>query len=123
MRGRRIGVFVVALVVGLLHAFYVRNIFVTSPVAAYFLVATILFIVGAFVALTSGTLGKLADAGLLALSLIDCGLIFATRTFPTPFFGGRILSWSMSWIPPGVVQVFVAQVVLIILTIYVLSSK
>jgi hypothetical protein len=29
----------------------------------------------------------------------------------------------MNWIPPGAVQVFVAQVVLIILTIYALSSK
>jgi len=121
VRGRKIAVFVVALIVGLMHAFYVRSIFVASPVAAYFLVATILFIVGAFAALTPGALGKVAAAGVLVLSIIDCGLIYATRTFPTPFFGGRILSWSMNWVPPGVVQVFAAQVVLIILAIYALS--
>ena len=88
----------VAALVGLLDAFYAfhfRNILVTFPVAAYVLVATILFIVEA--ALTSGTLGKFADSGLLALSIIDCTLIYATRGFPTRFFGGRILSWSMNW--------------------------
>jgi hypothetical protein len=119
----RLSVFAVAFVVGLMHTFYVRTIYFSLTVGGYFLTATILFIIGAFACLISGRLSRLAVPGLFALSIIDCGLIYATRTFPTPFFGGRVIPWSSSWMPPGAIQVFIAQVVLIILTAYVLASK
>jgi len=121
--GLKIAVLVVGLIVAVMHVFYVRSIFISSMVGGYFLVATVLFAVGAIASVTSGRIRKVALYGLLALSIIDCGLIYATRTFSTPLFGGRILSWSMNWVPPGVVQVFIAQVVLIGLAGYALTSK
>ena len=87
--GQKIAIFVVALVVALLHTFYVRSIFSFPTVGGYFLIATILFAIGAFASLTSGKLAKRGVTGLFALSMIDCALIYATRTFPTPFFGGE----------------------------------
>jgi len=123
MEPKKIAVFGVAVIVALLHAPYVRAIFFSTTVGGYFLVATILFAIGAFATLTSGRLLKLAFSGLLALSIIDCALIYATRTFPTPFFGGRVLGWSSGWMPPGTVQVFTAQVVLIVVTAYALIFK
>ena len=123
MRGVKIAIFVVALVVSFLHAPWVRSIFFSATIGGYFLAATILFAIGAFAALTSGKLARVAVSGLLALSIIDCALIYATRTFPTPFFGGRVLAWSSNWMPPGPVQIFIAQVVLIILAAYALAAK
>jgi hypothetical protein len=70
----------------------------------------------------SGRWFKAANFGLIPLAIVDNVLIFYTRTFPSAFFRGRIIPWSVSWIPPGAVQVLVGQIVLIILSAILLSK-
>lgn len=119
----QVGVFVIALVLAISHAFYVQFIFDSLSIGGYFLVSTILFAAGAFAALTSGKLFKPAVIGLFVLSLIDNLLILVTATTPTPLSGGQAFGFSTDWMPPGNVQVFVAQVVLMVLTGYVFLAK
>ncbi len=116
-------ILVVALVDAISHAFYVQFISFSLSIGGYFLVATILFAVGGIAALTTGKLFKPAVIGLFVLSLIDNLLILVTATTPTPLSGGQAFGFSMDWMPPGNVQVFVAQVVLMVLTAYVLVAK
>lgn len=119
----QVGVFVIALVLAISHAFYVQFISASLSIGGYFLVSTILFAAGAFAALTSGKLFKPAVIGLFVLSLIDNLLILVTATTPTPLSGGQTFGFSTDWMPPGNVQVFVAQVVLMVLTGYVFLAK
>jgi hypothetical protein len=115
-RGLRGAVLVVALLLALAHGLYVRIILVRVPIGAYFLVATALFFAGGIVAfLASGMLFRIANFGLILLAIIDNLLIIYTRTFPNIFFG-RIVPWSMGWNPPGTVQFFVGQLVMIFLS-------
>jgi len=119
----KIAILVVALIVAISHAFYVQYISDSFSIGGYFLLATILFAAGGFAALTSGKLFKPATIGLFVLSVIDNALIFVTTSVATPLSGGQVFGWSMDWNPPGQVQVLVAQVVLMILTAYVLLAK
>ena len=119
----KIAILVIALFVAISHAFYVEYISDSFSIGGYFLVTTILFAAGAFAALTSGKLFKPAVAGLFVLSLIDNLLILLTATTPTPLSGGQAFGFSMDWMPPGSVQVLVAQVLLMVLTGYVLLTK
>jgi len=118
----KIAILVIALFVAISHAFYVEYISDSFSIGGYFLVTTILFAAGAFAALTSGKLFKPAVAGLFVLSLIDNLLILLTATTPTPLSGGQAFGFSMDWMPPGSVQVLVAQVVLMVFTGYVLLT-
>jgi len=119
----KVAILVVALFVAIAHAFYVQYISDSFSIGGYFLLATILFAAGGFAALTSGKLFKPAVIGLFVLSLIDNLLIFVTTSIPTPLSDGQVFGWSMDWMPPGQVQVLIAQVVLMVLTGYVLLTK
>ncbi len=119
----QVGIFVVALVLAISHAFYVQFISGSLSIGGYFLVSTILLAAGAFAALTSGKLFKPAVIGLFVLSIIDNLLILVTATTPTPLSGGQAFGFSTDWMPPGSVEIFVAQVVLMVLTAYVLLAK
>lgn len=121
LRRWRVAVLVVALLIAFAHSLYIRIIFRVIPVGVYFLVAAILFAFGGLVAsLSSGKLFRSANLGLIVLSILDNVIIFYTRIFPLSILGGRVLSWSTSWIPPGAVQVLIAQIVMIILSALVL---
>jgi hypothetical protein len=89
----------------------------------YFLVTALLFAAGGIAALSTGKLSKLAIPGLLALALIDNILIVITASFATPLSGGQAYGWATDLNPPGQVPVFIIQVVLMILTAYLLLSK
>lgn len=116
-RGLRGAVLLAALLIAFAHGLYVRAIFFLFPVGAYFLVATVLYFVGGLAAsILSRRLFKVANLGLILLAVIDNLLIVYTRTFPSVFFGGRIVAWSMGWDPPGAVQVFVGQILMMILS-------
>jgi hypothetical protein len=54
-------------------------------IGAYFLISTILFILGGIL-VASGKLFKLANLGLIILSAIDNLLLIYTRTMPNIFF-------------------------------------
>jgi len=119
----QIGILVLALVDAISHAFYVQFIVDSLSIGGYFLVSTILFAAGGFAALTSGKLFKPAVVGLIVLSLIDNVLILITATTPTPLSGGQAFGFSMGWMPLGSVQVFVIQVVLMVVAKYALAKR
>ena len=122
-RGLRAAVFVLALLQVVAHAAFVRIPFVLRPAGAYFLLATALYLIGGLAVLfVSGRLFRIANLGLIFLAIIDDLLIIYTRSYPSIFFGGRILPWSASWNPPGTVQVFVGQVILIIFSAMLLKK-
>jgi hypothetical protein len=82
-------------------------------IGAYFLISTILFILGGIL-VASGRLFKLANLGLIILSVIDNVLLVYTRVMPNIFFS-RSLHWSWGWYPLGTVQILIGQTVLIVL--------
>ena len=84
-----------------------------SAIGAYFLFATIAFILGG-IFVVSGRLFKLSNVGLIILAVIDNLLLIYTRTMPNIFFP-REIPWSMGWFPPGTVQIFIGQAVIIVL--------
>jgi hypothetical protein len=83
------------------------------PIGLYFLVSTIIYLLGALFA-GLGRLFKLTNYGLIAMAVIDELLLIYTREMPNAIFGHAI-SWSMSWFPVGTVQVFIGQLILIVL--------
>lgn len=87
-------------------------------IGTYFLISTIVFIVGGIL-VAAGRLFKLASIGLILLSIIDNILLIYTRTMPNVFFGTS-LHWSWNWYPLGTVQVLVGQTILIILCVALL---
>ena len=112
---------ILALVIALCHYFYIALTINAAPlIGAYFLITTILFAVGGLAMLSSGKLAKPAVTGLLVLSIIDSLLIIITRT--TTLVLGRMFAWSTGWMPPGVVQVLILQVILIIIIGYKLRK-
>jgi hypothetical protein len=122
--GLRAAILVLGIVLAVAHYFYVRAIFFSVAIGGYFLVSTILFFLGAATgSLASGKVFRAANVGLILLSLVDCLLIIWTRTFPTVFFQGRIVYWSTGWMPPGAVQIFVLQVLMILVSGYALLRK
>ncbi|HKM75354.1 MAG TPA: hypothetical protein VJZ32_02940 [Candidatus Bathyarchaeia archaeon] len=116
-------ILVVALINAVFHAILVQFIVYSVSNGLYFLVTAILFAVGGFAALSSGKLFKPAILGLFVLSLIDNILIFITASFATPLSGGQVYGWATDLNPPGQVPVFLIQILLMILTAYVLLSK
>jgi hypothetical protein len=88
----------------------------------YFLFATIIFLLGAiFVA--SAKLFRLANFGLIVMSVVDDLLLVYTRTMPNVFFN-RVIPWSWDWFPRlGTVQVLVGQTLLMVLCAILYKSK
>ena len=119
----RILVLVVALVNAIFHAILVQFIVYSVTNGLYFLVTAIMFAAGGFAALSSGKLFKPAIIGLFILSLIDNLLIFITASYATPLSGGQVYGWATDLNPPGQVPVFLVQILLIILTAYLLLPK
>jgi hypothetical protein len=91
-------------------------------IGAYFLISTILFIVGGIL-VAAGKLFNLANIELIVLSIIDNVLLIYTRTMPNIFFGTRSLHWSWGWYPLGTVQILVGQTILIILCAALLFKR
>jgi hypothetical protein len=89
------------------------SLFPFMAIGVYFLIATILYILGG-VLVASGKLFKLANLGLIALALLDNGLLIYTRSVPNVFFQ-RAVPWSWGWVPLGTVQIFIGQAILIVL--------
>ena len=119
----RILVLVVALVNAIFHAILVQFIVYSVTNGLYFLVTAIMFAAGGFAALSSGKLFKPAIIGLFILSLIDNLLIFITASYATPLSGGQVYGWATDLNPPGQVPVFLIQILLMILTAYLLLPK
>lgn len=114
-----------SIVIAVGHAPLIRVI--TSPfpmaflIGLYFLVSTIIFLLGAVFA-GLGKLFKLTNYGLIAMAVIDELLLVYTREMPNIFFR-HIASWSTGWFPLGTVQVFIGQLILIVLCAIQLKSK
>jgi hypothetical protein len=89
-------------------------------VGAYFLIATILFIIGGIL-VVSGKLFKLANLGLIILAVVDNVLLIYTRSMPNIFFQ-RPIPWSWEWFPLGTVQIFIGQAVMIVLCALLISK-
>jgi len=121
--GYRIALFIVALINAIFHAILVQFIVYSFSTGLYFLITAILFVAGGFTALRSGKLFKPAVTGLFLLSLIDNVLIFITASLATPLSGGQVYGWGTDLNPPGQAPVFIVQIVLMILTAYLLLSK
>lgn len=121
--GYRFVILIVALINAIFHAILVQFIIYSFSTGLYFLVTAILFGAGGFASLSSGKLFKPAVMGLFVLSLIDNILIFITASFATPLSGGQVYGWGTDLNPPGQVPVFLIQILLMILTAYVLFSK
>jgi hypothetical protein len=121
--GYSFAILIVALINAIFHAILVQFIVYSFSTGLYFLVTAILFGAGGFAALSSGKLFKPAILGLFVLSLIDNVLIFITASFATPLSGGQAYGWATDLNPPGQVPVFIIQIVLMILTAYLLLSK
>jgi hypothetical protein len=82
-------------------------------IGAYFLIATILYILGG-IHVVAGKLFKLANLGLILLAIIDNVLLIYTRAVPNIFFG-RAIPWSWEWFPLGTVQILSGQTIIIVL--------
>jgi hypothetical protein len=107
------------------HAPLIRIIMGPFPFAfsigLYFLVSTVIYLIGAiFTGL--GKLFKLTNYGLIAMAVVDELLLIYTREMPNIIFG-RMASWSTGWFPLGTVQIFVGQLILIVLCAVRLRSK
>ncbi len=92
-----------------------------SAIGAYFLIATIVYILGGFL-VASGKLTKLTNVGLIVLAIVDNLLLIDTRSMPNVFLG-RIIPWSTGWFPLGTVQVLIGQSLLIVLCAVLLKQS
>ena len=84
-----------------------------SAIGAYFLIATIAYILGG-IFVVSGRLFKLSNVGLIILAIVDNLLLVYTRAMPNIFFP-RVIPWSWTWFPPGTVEIFIGQAVIVVL--------
>ncbi|HYW00302.1 MAG TPA: hypothetical protein VE862_02470 [Candidatus Acidoferrum sp.] len=120
-RALRYAIVLVSILIALGHTWWAQIIFRSAMIGGYFLIATILFLVGGVLAWrTSGAWFRFANLGLILLAILDNALIYYTRTVPSMLSMGRVFSWSAGWWPTGAVQVFVAQSLLIVLSGYAL---
>jgi hypothetical protein len=114
-----------ALIMAVAHAPLIRVITGSFPMAfmigLYFLVSTVIYLLGAIFA-GLGKLFKLTNYGLIAMAVIDELLLIYTREMPNAIFG-RMIPWSTGWYPLGTVQVFIGQLILIVLCAIQLRSK
>jgi len=90
-------------------------------IGLYFLVSAIIYLLGAIFA-GLGKLFKLTNYGLIAMAVIDELLLIYTREMPNAIFGHAI-HWSTGWFPLGAFQVFIGQLILIVLCAIQLRSK
>jgi hypothetical protein len=90
-------------------------------IGLYFLVSTVIYLLGAVFA-GLGRLFKLTNYGLIAMAVIDELLLIYTREIPNILFS-RAVPWSIGWFPLGTVQVFIGQLILIVLCAIRLRSK
>jgi len=114
-----------SIVMALGHVFLARLIAGPFPmpflIGLYFLVSTIIYVLGGIFS-GLGKLFKLTNYGLIAMAVIDELLLIYTREMPNAIFGHTI-PWSTSWFPVGTVQVFIGQLILIVLCAIQLRSK
>jgi hypothetical protein len=107
------------------HAPLIRVIAGRFPLAfligLYFLVSTVIYLLGAVFA-GLGRLFKLTNYGLIAMAVIDELLLIYTREMPNILFSHAV-HWSIDWFPLGTAQVFIGQLILIVLCAIRLRSK
>ncbi len=84
-----------------------------AAIGIYFLIATIAYILGGIL-VASGKLFMLANIGLIILAAVDNVLLLYTRSMSNIFFG-RPSAWSWEWFPLGTGQIFIGQLVIIVL--------
>jgi hypothetical protein len=89
------------------------GVFPFSAIGVYFLFATVLFVLGG-IFVVSGRLFRLANLGLIILAIVDNVLLIYTRSMPNIFFS-RIIPWSWSWFPVGTGQIFIGQIIIVLL--------
>ena len=114
-----------SLVMAIGHMPLIRAILGQFPfgflIGLYFLVSTVIYLLGAI--LTGlGKLFRLTNYGLIAMAVIDELLLIYTREMPNVLFN-RALHWSTGWFPLGTAQVFIGQLILIVLCAIQLRSK
>lgn len=95
------------------HAPIIRSIFFSFELGAYFLFATVVYVLCGIL-LLARRLFKLANVGLILMAIVDNLLLVYTRTMPNIFFR-RVVPWSWEWNPLGTVQIFVGQLIIIVL--------
>ena len=96
------------------HAPLIHAIFFSFQIGAFFLVSTLIYVIGGILVM-SGKLFRLANVGLILMAIIDNLLLIYTRTMPNIFFS-RVIPWSSHWFPvPGTVQIFFGQVLIVVL--------
>jgi hypothetical protein len=114
-----------SIVMAIGHAPIIRAIAGPFPlsflIGLYFLVSTVIYLLGAIFA-GLGKLFKLTNYGLIAMAVIDELLLIYTREMPNVIFRHAV-SWSTGWFPLGTVQVFIGQLILIVLCAIRLRSK
>ena len=96
-------------------------VFPFFAIGAYFLIATIVYILGGFF-VASGKLFKLANVGLIVLAVVDNLLLIDTRTMPNIFLP-RVIPWTIGWFPLGTVQVLLGQTLIIVLCAVLLKQS
>jgi len=109
----RVTVLLDALLMAWGHAPLIRAIFRSPSIGGYFLFSTVVFVLGGIL-VVSGKLFKLANVDLVILGVVDNLLLVYTRTMPNIFFR-RPIPWSWEWFPPGTVQIFFGQAIIIVL--------
>ena len=95
------------------HIPLIRVIFFSFSIGGYFLLATVVYILGGILVVVN-KIFKLSMVGLVIMAIVDNLLLVYTRTMPNIFFH-RILPWSWDWVPLGTGQVLVGQAILIVL--------
>ena len=114
----RVLVLVDALLMAVGHVPIIRAISFSFPIGAYFLFATVVYVLGG-IFVVANKLFKLSNASLIILAIADNILLVYTRELPN-FFFHRILPWSWSWLPPGTGQICIGQALLIVFCAYLL---
>jgi hypothetical protein len=112
-RVQSVVVFLVALIMAWGHAPIIRSIFFSFELGAYFLFATVVYVLCGIL-LLARRLFKLANVGLILMAIVDNLLLVYTRTMPNIFFR-RVVPWTWEWNPLGTVQIFVGQLIIIVL--------
>jgi hypothetical protein len=114
----RLVVLVDALLMAAGHVPLIRAIFFSFPIGAYFLFATVVYVLGGILAVVR-KLFKLSNFSLITLAIVDNILLIYTRTMSNIFFP-RIFPWSWSWIPLGTGQILIGQLAIVALCVILL---
>ncbi|HKM78586.1 MAG TPA: hypothetical protein VJZ03_05880 [Candidatus Bathyarchaeia archaeon] len=114
----RVLVLVDALLMAVGHVPIIRAIFFSFPIGAYFVFATVVYVLGG-VFVVANRLFRLSNASLIILAIVDNILLIYTRELPN-FFFHRILPWSWGWLPPGTGQICIGQALLVVFCGYLL---